>query len=166
MESHLQKILPVLLFHPLVAPATSLLATLLFAILIILRYDGETRHYFLYYYVPLAVPFIAYIFDRLKHWNTTHNTQRLIDIFVLVVSLMRMFIAVPFISGHALLLTYVIFSTQGLFARVTAALILLEVFYIKTFLWNDLTFFGGALMGILAAILFGHFRKKRDSFVS
>jgi hypothetical protein len=156
----LRKILPSLLFHPFVAPATSLLATLLFAILIVIRYDGETRHYFLYYFVPLTVPFIAYIFDRLKNWNTTHNAQRLMDIFILVVSLMRMFIAVPFISGHAILLTYMLFSTQGLWARVTAALILLEVFYIKIFLWNDFTFFGGALVGILAAMFFCRFRKR------
>jgi hypothetical protein len=154
-----RKILPSLLFHPFVAPATSLLATLLFAILIILRYDGETRYYLLYYTVPLTVPFIAYIFDRLKNWNTIQNTQWVMDIFILVVSLMRMFIAVPFISGHALLLTYVFFSTQGLLARVTAALILLEVFYIKIFLWNDFTFFGGALVGMLAALFFCRFRK-------
>jgi hypothetical protein len=160
MEMQLRKNLPGLLFHPFVAPATSLLATLLFAFLVILRFDAEKQHYLLYYFAPLVIPFVAYIFDRLKNWDTIHNAQRLIDIFVLVVSLMRMFIAVPFISGHALLLTYIALSTQGLLARVTAALILLEVFYIKIFLWNDFTFFGGAFIGILAAILFRWIKKR------
>ncbi len=157
----LRKISLGLLFHPLVALATSLLATLLFAFLVILRFDGERRHYLLYYFAPLVVPFVAYIFDRLKNWDTMHSAQRLIDIFVLVASLMRMFIAVPFISGHALLLTYALLSTHGLLARVTAALVLLEVFYIKIFIWNDLTFFGGAFIGILAAILFWRFRIRK-----
>ena len=156
----LRKNLPDLLFHPFVAPATSLLATLLFALLIILRFDGEKQHYLLYYFAPLVIPFVAYIFDRLKNWDTMHNAQRLIDIFVLVVSLMRMFIAVPFISGHALLLTFIVLSTQSLLARVTAALVLLEVFYIKIFLWNDSTFFGGALLGLLMAILFRWIKKQ------
>ncbi|KPK88370.1 MAG: hypothetical protein AMJ88_19110 [Anaerolineae bacterium SM23_ 63] len=155
----LRKNLQSLLLQPLVAPATSLLATLLFALLILLRYDGERRNYLLYYFAPLVVPFVAYIFDRLKNWDTLHNAQRLIDIFVLVVALMRMFIAVPFISGHALLLTFIALSTQGLLARVTAAFVLLEVFYIKIFLWNDFTFFGGALIGILAAFFFWRVRK-------
>jgi hypothetical protein len=156
----LRKNLQSLLLHPFVAPVSSLLATLLFVILIILRYDGERRHYLLYYFAPLVIPFVAYLFDRLKNWDTIRNAQRLIDIFVLVVSLLRLFIAIPFISGHALLLTYIVLSTQSLFSRVTAALVLLEVFYIKIFIWNDITFFGGALTGILAAILFGRVRKK------
>jgi hypothetical protein len=79
---------------------------------------------------------------------------------VLIVSLMRIFIAVPFISGHALLLTYIALSTQSLLARFTAALVLLEVFYIKIFLWSDFTFFGGALLGVLAAILFRWIKKR------
>ena len=156
----LRKNLPGLLFHPLVAPATSLLATLLFAILISLRYDGEERHYLLYYFAPLVIPFVAYVFDRLKNWDTLHNAQRLMDILVLIVSLMRMFIAVPLISGHALLLTYIALSTQGWLSRVTAALVLLEVFYIKIFLCNDMTFFGGTLIGILAALLFRWIKKQ------
>lgn len=159
IKMRIPKNLQSLLFHPFIAPASSLLATVLFVILIILRYDGERRLYLLYYFAPLVIPFVAYIFDRLKNWDTLHNAQRLIDIFVLVVSLLRLFIAVPFISGHALLLTYFAFSTQGLFSRVTAALVLIEVFYIKIFIWDDITFFGGALIGILAAIIFGRVRK-------
>lgn len=145
--------------HPVVAPASSLLATLLFVVLVSLRYDGERRYYLLYYFAPLVIPFVAYIFDRLKNWDSIHHAQQFIDIVVLVVSLLRLFVAVPFISGHALLLTYIVLSTQGLFSRVTAALVLLEVFYIKIFIWNDITFFGGTLMGILAAIIFGRVRK-------
>jgi hypothetical protein len=154
-----RKELQSLLLHPFVAPASSLLATVLFVILIFLRYDIERRLYLLYYFAPLVIPFVAYVFDRLKNWDTMHNAQRLLDIFVLVLSLLRLFVAVPFISGHALLLTYLALSTQGLFSRVTAALVLLEVFYIKIFIWNDITFFGGALIGTLAAIIFGRVRK-------
>lgn len=148
------------MFHPVVAPATSLLASLLFVLLVILRFEGERRNWYLYYIAPLVVPFVAYVFDRMKNWSTLHSAQRLIDILVLVISLMRMFIAVPFISGHALLMTYIALSTQSLLARLTAALVLLEVFYIKILLWNDFTFFGGTLLAILAAILFRWIKKQ------
>jgi hypothetical protein len=160
IKMQLRKNLQDLLFHPLVAPATSLLTTLVFVFLIILRYEGEGRHYLLYYFAPLVIPYIAFVFDRLKNWNTIHNTQRLIDIFVLVISMMRLFITVPFTSGHALILTYIALSTQSLLARISAALVLLEVFYIKIFMWNDLSFFGGALLGIIAAVLFRWIKKQ------
>ncbi len=159
IRMQLRKNLKDRLFHPLVAPATSLLTTLVFVFLIILKYEGEGRHYLLYYFAPLAIPYVAFVFDRLKNWNTIHNTQRLIDIFVILVSLMRLFITVPFTSGHALILTYIALCTQSLLARISAALVLLEVFYIKIFLWNDLSFFGGALLGLLGATLF-HWIKK------
>ncbi len=56
--------LRVLLFHPIFVFAISLAAALLFSILAAVFFKGELRSFLLYYYAPVGVPFVAFLFDR------------------------------------------------------------------------------------------------------
>jgi hypothetical protein len=67
------------------------------------------------------------------------------------VSFLRAILPIPFISGHALFLTYALLTTQTRLARWTAIIILIQVAAIKIFVWHDPTLLGGITVGILAA---------------
>ena len=51
--------------------------------------------------------------------------------------MMRVFGDVPYVSGHALFLTYAIMSRGSRVVRVTATLVMIEVIYLKLFVWHD-----------------------------
>jgi hypothetical protein len=65
---------------------------------------------------------------------------------------------VPLISGHALFLTYSLLSARSRVAQITAFAVLLQVIYLKLFVWHDLiTPSGGILLGSGAALLRQYF---------
>lgn len=59
----------------------------------------------------------------------------------------------PIVSGHSLFLTYVMLTTRSWVARLTAVLVLIEVIYLKAFVWRDPTLIGGIVVGIFAALI-------------
>lgn len=122
----------------------------LFSLLIILLVRGERRNYFLYYFVPIAIPFVAYGFDRLERRHELRTSQWIIDLLVVTLALGRTVLPIPLISGHALFLTYGLLSTRSPVARITAAAIMLEVCYLKLIMWHDLTLVGGVLVACIA----------------
>jgi len=50
---------------------------------------------------------------------------------------------IPFFSGHALFLSYALLTMRSKLAKVTALVVLLEVAYLKIFVWQDATLLGG-----------------------
>ena len=67
---------------------------------------------------------------------------------------------VPYISGHALFLTYTILSAYSYLGRITAIIIMIEVVYLKIFVWNDwLSLTSGILLGVIAFLIAKQFRK-------
>ena len=143
------------LFRPLVVLAIALVAALLFAIAVASLFQGEPRRYLLFYFVPVAVPFVACVFDRAERRGALHTRHWAIDVPVLGLALTRIVVAVPFVSGHALFLTYALLTTRAWVARGTAFLVLLQVAYLKIAVWHDAGLFGGIALGVVAALCFG-----------
>ncbi len=142
------------IFHPLSVLGISLFAALVFAGLAILRYDGDRQFFVLYYVTPIGVPFVAFLLDRAERFGNRRIVHWLIDLLVVGFSLVRAFYPLPIISGHALFLMYALLTTHSWPARITAALIFLQVMYLKIFAWHDSTLIGGMLFGVLLGELF------------
>ncbi len=144
--------------HPLFVLAASLGAALAFAGFIIVDNDlgvSPGRHgFFLYYMVPLAAPFMAFLLDRAARLQEFRWTQWAIDLPVVVLGLVRALTALPGISGHALFLTYALLTVRSRAAQILTIIVLAEVVYLKLFSWHDPTLFGGILVAGIAALLF------------
>src|SRR5689334_5517957 len=125
-----------LVFHPIFVLCVSLLAGLTFAVFAIWKYEGEWRDLLVYYFAPIGVPFIAFLFDRAQYRDAI---RWWIDVPVVGLALLRAAYPIPFVSGHSLFLTYALLTTRSWVARVTALVVLLQVIYLKTFIWRDAT---------------------------
>ena len=143
------------LFHPLTVLGTALISALIFALFINFFFEGEQRWFLLYYFTPIGIPFVAFLFDRVERNALASKAGWVIDAVVVGLALVRSVILIPIISGHALFLTYAILTSKSKIARITALLVLLEVAYIKIFMWSDATIIGGVLVGCVAALLYG-----------
>jgi hypothetical protein len=137
-----------LIFHPVTVLIVAVVAALLFAAVSYVSFTGDLRDLLVYYFAPIAVPFIAYLFERAERWR---EVRWWVDVPVVIVSFLRAMLPIPFISGHALFLTYALLTTQTRVARWTAIIVLIQVAAIKIFVWHDLTLLGGIIVGILAA---------------
>jgi hypothetical protein len=146
------------LFHPFVVIVVSGLATLIFVMTMLLlpRFAGEGRFYLLYYHAPIAFAFVTYLFDRAKQARAIQPRRWAIELSVVGLALSRTLMPVPFISGHALFLTYFILTASSRFARWVAVLVMLDVIYVKLVFVQDLTLLGGVVVGLLAALLVRH----------
>jgi len=152
------------LFHPFIVIAISGIATLIFVIAMLLlpRFAGEGRFYLLYYHAPIAFAFVIYLFDRARQRHAIRPRRWAIEASVVGLALSRTLMPVPFISGHALFLTYFILTASSQIARWVAVLVMLDVIYVKLVFVQDLTLLGGVAVGLLAA-LFSFFVTPRRS---
>ena len=141
------------LFHPVTVLVVSLTAAGIFAFFITLLFDGDFRWFLLYYYVPIGIPFVAFLFDRAEGYAQASRTSWTIDLVVLIFALTRAFVRLPLISGHALFLTYCLLTSRSKVARIAAVLVLLQVAYLKLFVTHDRALFGGVVAGCLAALV-------------
>lgn len=149
------------IFHPLTVLSVSILATLLFATIMVVRSNGHTTFRSLYYVAPIGIPFFAFIFDRAENARELNKRQIYIDTIIIVASFLRMEFLIPFYSGHALFLTYAIFATRTWVARLTAIAVMIQVLYLKIFVWGNVEVFGGIIIGSIAALLF-HLPKQKE----
>ena len=141
------------LFHPVTVLFVSILAAGIFAVFIHLLFDGDLRWFLLYYFVPIGIPFVAFLFDRAEQYGSMSLVSGLIDLAVLLPALARAFIRIPLVSGHALFLVYSLSTSRSQVARITAFLVLLQVAYLKIFVTHDTALVGGVIVGGLAALL-------------
>lgn len=144
--------------HPLFMAAASLGAALAFAGFIIIDNDlgaSPGRHgFYLYYMVPLAAPFVAFLLDRAARLRELRWIQWFVDLPVIILGLVRALYDLPGISGHALFLTYALLTARSRAAQIIITVVLAEVVYLKIFAWHDSTLFGGILAAGVAALLF------------
>ncbi|HUN08413.1 MAG TPA: hypothetical protein PLQ56_17540 [Aggregatilineales bacterium] len=126
-----------------------LLGTLAGGIAVTLLFDGVRRESVLVYSVPMAVPFVAFLADRVVH---RPRRSWWLDVPVVVLALSRTIAPVPLISGHALFLTYSLLTTQTRLSRISALAMLLYVIWVK-WLLQDVSLLGGALVGLIAAVV-------------
>ena len=141
-----------LIFHPLFVLSASLLAALAYSIALIRRFPSASAFDLLYYVVPIVVPFVAFLFDRAESFSERSIVTLATDALIVGISVARGFAPVPLVSGHALFLTYATFSADTRVAQVSAAIILLEVLYLKLFVWHDpLSLGSGIALAVIAA---------------
>jgi hypothetical protein len=147
-------------FHPLTVLFFSLIGASLYAFYATLRFSGDKLSGIYFYVVPIVIPFVAFLFDRAERFRQSNLIQLTVDILVVGTAMWRVIGNVPFISGHALFLTYALLSTGSRVAQITAAIVMLQVIYLKYIVWHDwITLTSGIVLGLLTALITWRFRK-------
>ena len=150
-------------FHPLVVLFLSLFFAGLYAVYATLHFRKETLAGHYVYVVPIVIPFIAFLLDRAETVRRSNIFQISLDSLVLGTAMWRVVGHVPYVSGHSLFLSYCLLSTRSRVARVTAALVLLQVAYLKYFVWHDwVTSTNGIVLGTAAAFIWNRCKKMGD----
>ena len=154
------------LFQPLVALVVSLAAAGLFS-LYMLRGSivGSGSLQFppsFFYVVPIVVPFVAFLLDRIERLSEAAAVPVAIDVAIIALAMARIFTSFPFVSGHTLFLSYAIGSSRSTVTVITASLVMVQVIYLKYFVWHDLvTSTGGIILGSLAAVVVRRILSRR-----
>lgn len=118
------------------------------------RLPGRDLRAHFIYVLPIIVPFVAFLFDRGAQIRTAGWPEWVIDLVVVATSILRALGAVPLISGHALFLTYAIARPGSRLTQVTALMVMLQLLYLKFFVWHDMvTPFTGIAAGLTAALI-------------
>ena len=126
----------------------------LYALYATLRFSGDKLSGQYLYVVPIIIPFVSFLFERAERIRQSNLIQLAIDALVVGTAIWRVIGNVPFISGHALFLTYALLSSRSRFTQITAAIVMLEVIYLKYVVWHDwITLTGGIVLGSLAALV-------------
>jgi hypothetical protein len=142
------------IYKPLPVLALSLIGAGLYAAYATLRFSGDKLSNQYFYVVPVVVPFVAFIFDRAERARRRTRMQFVVDGLVVLTAMWRVFGDVPYVSGHALFLTYVLLSTRSRVALFAAALVMCEVLYLKFAVWHDwVTPATGMVLGSVAAFV-------------
>ncbi len=146
---------PEVVFKPAAVIGVSIAAAAVFVLLLLPfpRFASERKWALLVYHAPIVMVFVSYGFDRLEHRGQLPLWQWIIEALVVLVSLVRAVASIPYISGHALFLSYVLVTTPFRLAWWLALGVFLEVVYLKAFVWHDPTLIGGALCGIAAGLV-------------
>ncbi len=142
------------IFHPITVLCISIVAAAIFALFVILLFDGDMRWFLLYYFTPIGIPFVAFLFDHAEQHKLTGIAAWIVDLAVLIPALTRAFVRLPLVSGHTLFLVYSLLTSRSKVARITAGLVLLQVAYLKIFVTHDTALFGGIIAGCLAALIY------------
>ena len=119
------------------------------------------------YFVPLMVPMIAFMFERVEHVREANFFQHGVDFLVFGLAVGRVVGNVPFISGHTLLLSYALLCSKSKIVRIPALLVLAQTLYLKYFVWHDfVTSNVGIVLGCTLALLvlcFGNRNEKNET---
>jgi len=148
-----------LLFQPLTRLCIALACAAFFALCVLCFTRGDQQHFYLYYYLPIGIPFVLLLLERAANgwdqWQNQHApiqwASLLVDIPVIGMALLRSVTLVPGYSGHALFLGYALFASRTWLTRLAAGLVLLQVAYLKILVWHDNTIYGGLLLSLAAA---------------
>lgn len=150
LASDLQKII----FHPLIVLSLSLIGAALYALYATLKFPSGSLWGQYFYVTPIVVPFAAFLFDRAERRRQATALQLIVDGLVVGTAMWRAIGHVPYISGHALFLTYALLSTRSRVAQITAALVMLQVIYLKYVVWGDwITSTNGIALGVLMSFV-------------
>ena len=155
-----------LIFQPIVVLLFSLAAASLYT-LYALRSSGADLKSFristsFFYVVPIIIPFVAFLFDRAEHLRETSITRVVVDATVIGLAVGRVIAHVPLISGHTIFLTYAMFSSRSRLVIVSASIVMLQVIYLKYFVWHDaVSSTSGIVLGFLAAYLVNRIQRRR-----
>lgn len=153
-----------LIFDPFVVLLLSIAGALLYAVWVHWRFGGQNLRSQYLYVVPIIVPFLSFLLDRGERIKRVSIAGLAIDFLVVGISMMRVIGNVPYISGHTLFLSYAILGPASRVTRITASLVMLEVIYLKYFVWHDpVTSSTGIVLGIIAAVTARRFGRKKET---
>jgi len=142
------------IFHPLFVLACAGLGILSHAAWMRWRFPGGDLSHHFSYVLPIIVPFVAFVFDRARHFRTAGLIELAMDSAVTITALMRALGDVPLVSGHALFLTYAIARPGTRLTKIISALVMIQVIYLKIFAWHDpISPAIGITLGLLAALV-------------
>lgn len=145
-------------FHPIFVLVSAVIGILIYVALVRWRFPGGDVSNHFFYTLPIIVPFVAFLFDRAERFWETGWFELAIDGAVVVTSILRAMGMVPLVSGHVLFLIYAIARPGSRLTRITALAVLLQVFYLKLFVWHDpLTPATGIMLGLFAAFVVRRF---------
>jgi hypothetical protein len=151
-------------FHPFVVIGLSIGGALLYTVWITWRFGGHNLQSQYLYVVPILVPFLSFLLDRSERIKRGSIAGLVIDCLVVGTSMMRVIGTVPYISGHTLFLTYAILGPASRVTRITASLVMLEVIYLKYFVWHDpVSSSAGIVLGTIAAVATRRFGNKVET---
>jgi hypothetical protein len=89
------------------------------------------------YFVPLMVPLIAFMLERVEHVREANFFQHGVDYLVFGLAVGRVVGSVPYISGHTLLLSYAFLQSRSKLVRISSLLVLAQTLFLKYFVWGD-----------------------------
>ena len=107
------------------------------------------------YVVPLTVPLIAFMFERVEHVREANFFQHGVDFLVFGLAVGRVVGDVPYVSGYTLILSYILLQSKSRLVRISAIVVLVQTLFLKYFMWHDFVTsnVGIALGSILAALV-------------
>ena len=106
------------------------------------------------YFVPLMVPVIAFMLERVEHVREANFFQHGVDYLVLALAVGRVVGNVPYISGHTLLLSYMLLQSKSKLVRISSIIVLVQTLVLKYLVWGDfVTSNVGIAMGCILALL-------------
>ena len=119
------------------------------------------------YFVPLMVPCFAFMLERVEHVRKANFFQHGVDFLVFGLAVGRVVgDEVRYISGHTLLLSYMLVSSRSKIVRVTAILVLAQTLFLKYYLWHDfVTSNVGLVLGCVLALIVKSVSRRSTSGV-
>ena len=106
------------------------------------------------YFVPLMVPCFAFMIERVEHARSANFVQHGADFLVFGLAVGRVVGDVPYVSGHTLLLSYMLVSSSSWIVRIASILVLVQTLILKYYVWGDfVTSNVGLLLGCALALM-------------
>jgi hypothetical protein len=107
------------------------------------------------YFVPLMVPCFAFMLERVEQARKANFFQHGVDFVVLSLAVGRVVgDRVQYVSGHTLLLSYMLVSSKSKIVRIASILVLSQTLFLKYYFWGDfVTSNVGLVLGCVLALL-------------
>lgn len=107
------------------------------------------------YFVPLMVPFFAFLLERIPLVRKGNFFQHGVDLLVIGLAAGRVLGRnVLYISGHTVLLSYMLVSSRSKIVRVASILVLIQTLVLKYYVWGDfVTSNVGLVVGCALALI-------------
>ena len=107
------------------------------------------------YFVPLMVPCFAFMIERVQHVRKTNFFQHGVDLLVFGLAIGRVLGREVFhISGHTLLLSYMLVSSRSKIVLISSILVLVQTLILKYYVWGDfVTSNVGMMLGCALALI-------------
>jgi|SRR5215213_81388 len=107
------------------------------------------------YFVPLMVPCFAFMIERVQNVRKATFFQHGVDFLVFGLAVGRVVGGeVRYVSGHTLLLSYMLVSSRSRIVRISSIVVLGQTLFLKYYIWGDVvTSNVGLVLGCALALI-------------